>query len=261
MSLVTGALSSSKMLGLEDSGEIAEKGAILMGKEGEEEQKRVNGHDSEEAGEEERLNRQMSEMSLYGTEEEEEDEEGKGAKGIELGPRVSLKTEIEKDKDDDSLRRWKEQLLGSVDLNSVGENLEPEVKILSLSILSPGRPDIVLPLPVVPNSKGVWFTLKEGSHYRLKFAFAVSNNIVSGLRYTNTVWKTGVKVERTKEMLGTFSPQPEPYTYETPEETTPSGLFARGSYSARTKFVDDDGKCYLEINYSFDIRREWPSTG
>lgn len=98
MSLVTGALSSSKMLGLEDSGEIAEKGAILMGKEGEEEQKRVNGHDSEEAGEEERLNRQMSEMSLYGTEEEEEDEEGKGAKGIELGPRVSLKTEIEKDK-------------------------------------------------------------------------------------------------------------------------------------------------------------------
>lgn len=97
MSLVTGALSSSKMLGLEDSGEIAEKGAILMGKEVEEEQKRVNGHDSEEAGEEERLNRQMSEMSLYGT-EEEEDEEGKGAKGIELGPRVSLKTEIEKDK-------------------------------------------------------------------------------------------------------------------------------------------------------------------
>lgn len=75
------------------------------------------------------------------------------------------------------------------------ENLEPEVKILSLSILSPGRPDIVLPLPVVPNSKGVWFTLKEGSHYRLKFAFAVSNNIVSGLRYTNTVWKTGVKGE------------------------------------------------------------------
>jgi Rho GDP-dissociation inhibitor len=36
-------------------------------------------------------------------------------------------------------------------------------------------------------------------------------------------------------MLGTFSPQPEPYTYVTPEDTTPSGMFARGSYSARTK--------------------------
>ncbi|AQK74289.1 Rho GDP-dissociation inhibitor 1 [Zea mays] len=131
---------------------------------------------------------------------------------------------------------------------------------MSLSILSPGRPDIVLPLPVEPNGKGVWFTLKEGSPYRLKFTFSVSNNIVSGLRYTNTVWKTGLKVDRAKEMLGTFSPQLEPYTYVTPEDTTPSGMFARGSYSARTKFLDDDRKCYLEINYTFDIRREWPST-
>ena len=74
------------------------------------------------------------------------------------------------------------------------ETLEPDVKIMSLSIQSPGRPDIFLPLPVEPTSgKGVWFTLKEGSPYKLKFTFSVSNNIVSGLRYTNTVWKTGIK--------------------------------------------------------------------
>jgi len=36
-------------------------------------------------------------------------------------------------------------------------------------------------------------------------------------------------------MLGTYSPSQEPYTYELEEETTPSGLFARGTYSARTK--------------------------
>ncbi|PWZ24194.1 Rho GDP-dissociation inhibitor 1 [Zea mays] len=193
-------------------------------------------------------------------EDEDEEEEEKAPKAIDLGPMVSIKEQLEKDKDDESLRRWKEQLLGGVDLNSVGETLEPDVKIMSLSILSPGRPDMVLPLPVEPNGKGVWFTLKEGSPYRLKFTFSVSNNIVSGLRYTNTVWKTGLKVDRAKEMLGTFSPQLEPYTYVTPEDTTPSGMFARGSYSARTKFLDDDRKCYLEINYTFDIRREWPST-
>ena len=44
-------------------------------------------------------------------------------------------------------------------------------------------------------------------------------------------------MDSTKEMLGTFSPQPEEYTYVTPEETTPSGMFARGSYSARTKVM------------------------
>lgn len=194
-------------------------------------------------------------------EEEDEDEDGeKVPEHIDLGPILSIKDQLEKDKDDESLRRWKEQLLGSVDLNSVGETLEPDVKIMSLSIQSPGRPDIFLPLPVEPNAKGVWFTLKEGSMYKLKFTFSVSNNIVSGLRYTNRVWKTGIKVDSTKEMLGTFSPQPEEYTYVTPEETTPSGMFARGSYSARTKFLDDDRKCYLQIDYTFDIRREWPSS-
>jgi Rho GDP-dissociation inhibitor len=74
------------------------------------------------------------------------------------------------------------------------ETLEPDVKITSLSILSPGRPDIVLALLVEPRaSKEPWFALKEGSVYRLMFTFSVADNIVSGLRYTNTVWKTGIK--------------------------------------------------------------------
>ncbi|KAK6932825.1 Rho protein GDP-dissociation inhibitor [Dillenia turbinata] len=137
------------------------------------------------------------------------------------------------------------------------ENLEPDVKILTLVIKSPGRPDNVLAIPEDGKPKGVWFTLKEGSRYSLKFTFQVTNNIVSGLKCVNTVWKTGVKVDSSKNMLGTFSPQPEPYTHELPEDTTPSGILVRGSYSAKTKFLDDDRKCYLEINYTFDIRRDW----
>ncbi|CAN6828555.1 unnamed protein product [Brassica oleracea] len=116
---------------------------------------------------------------------------------------------------------------------------------------------LTIPDDGVPNPKGPWFTIKEGSKYTLVFNFRVTNNIVSGLRYNNTVWKTCVKVDSTKAMLGTFSPQAEPYQHVMPEETTPSGIFARGSYSARTKFIDDDNKCYLEINYTFDIRKNW----
>ncbi|KAF6144997.1 hypothetical protein GIB67_013348 [Kingdonia uniflora] len=207
----------------------------------------------------EKLNRQMSEASFYGSEGEDDEEDESHERKIELGPQCTLKEQLERDKEDESLRRWKEQLLGSVDFESVGETLEPDVKILSLTILSPGRDDLVLPIPVTGNPKGLWFTLKEGSKYSLRFSFQVSNNIVSGLKYTNTVWKTGVKVDSTKEMLGAFSPQGEAYTHAMPEETTPSGIFARGSYSARTKFLDDDNKCYLEINYTFDIRKEWPA--
>ncbi|XP_020592913.1 rho GDP-dissociation inhibitor 1 [Phalaenopsis equestris] len=248
MSLTAGACSSfSKVMDLEENKETGKtNGNSASEVDGEEKKEEENG----------KLGRCLSEFSL--DDEEEEEEDGDADKVLDLGPQVTLKDQMEKDKDDDSLRRWKEQLLGSVDLNSVGDKLDPDVNISCLSIISPGRADVVLPLPVVPNSKGVWFTLKEGSSYRLKFTFSVSNNIVSGLKYINTVWKTGVRVDRTKEMLGTFSPQLEPYIYETPEEITPAGIFARGSYSARTKFIDDDDKCYLEINYTFDIRRDWP---
>ncbi|WMV23663.1 hypothetical protein MTR67_017048 [Solanum verrucosum] len=203
---------------------------------------------------ENKVSRQMSESSMYTTEDEDEDE---NTNKIELGPQCTLKEQFEKDKDDESLRRWKEQLLGSVDINAVGgrgkavyippsldptcgisfESLDPEVKILSLEIKSPGRADIVLPIPEDGKPKSPWFVLKEGSKYHLKFTFQVNNNIVTGLKYTNTVWKTGIKVDSMKEMIGAFSPQTEPYTHEMPEETTPSGIFARGSYSARTKLL------------------------
>nr|XP_043613140.1 rho GDP-dissociation inhibitor 1-like [Erigeron canadensis] len=205
-----------------------------------------------------KITRNMSESSICIPEDEDDHEDVQ--EKLQIGPKRTLKEQYEADKDDESLMRWKEQLLGSVDINAVAETLDPEVKILSLSIVSPGRQDLVLTVPDNGKIKGTWFTLKEGSRYTIKFTFQVQNNIVSGLKYTNTVWKTGLKVDKTKEMIGTFSPQQELYTHEIPEDTTPSGILARGSYSARTKFLDDDNKCYLELNYTFDIRKDWQSS-
>ncbi|XP_068668607.1 rho GDP-dissociation inhibitor 1-like [Aristolochia californica] len=246
MSMAIGAVSSSKTMGF-----------VAREQRPEEDNGASYGATAEVLGDEpEMYVGQMSEVSCYAT-EEEEDEEGENSKNFVLGPQFTLKEQIEKDNEDESLRRWKEQLLGTVDLKRIGGTLEAEVKILDISILSPSRPELPLPIPVAPNVKGLWFTLKEGSRYKLKLTFCVSNNIVSGLKYSNTVWKTGVKVDSKKEMLGTFSPQLEAYVHELPEEVTPCGFFARGSYSARTKFLDDDNKCYLEVNYTFAIRKEW----
>ncbi|RRT73128.1 hypothetical protein B296_00033720 [Ensete ventricosum] len=144
---------------------------------------------------EEKINRKLS--CTIDEDGGDEDEEENGP--VELGPQIALKEQLEMDKvrcatvvvvlqDDESLRKWKEQLLGSIDLNEVGD-----VKIQDLTILTPDRPDVVLPIPFVPDAKGFAFAIKDGSRYRLKFSFTVSNNIVSGLRYTNTVWKTGMK--------------------------------------------------------------------
>ncbi|KAK6919256.1 Rho protein GDP-dissociation inhibitor [Dillenia turbinata] len=288
MSLAVEAVSScSKNMAFDEKTKAGEETNEVLEKELKAKEKKQENCD--ESGK--KFGRQMSETEEG--EEEDDDEEGLN---IQVGPQFSLKEQLEKDKDDESLRRWKEQLLGSVDFGNIGvtmwisvsveqlllfldmigvkmcsylfddgnvtssvECLEPDVKILSLSIVSAGRPDIILLIPEAGNPKGLWFTLKEGSKYSLKFSFLVKNNIVSGLKYTNSVWKTGIKVDSTKEMLGTFSPRSEAYAHMMPEETTPLGIFARGSYSARSKFLDDDNKCYLEINYTFDIRKEWAS--
>ncbi|KAK7306395.1 hypothetical protein VNO77_44334 [Canavalia gladiata] len=188
--------------------------------------------------------------------EEDVDSKLESDRELDLGPQFTLKEQLEKDKDDESLRKWKEKLLGSVDMSAVGESKDPEVKILSFIVTYSDRPDLILPLPFTADPKKSLFILKEGSKCRMKFTFTVSNNIVSGLKYSNIVWKTGVRVDSRKRMLGTYSPQQEPYTYELEEETTPSGMFARGTYAARTKFEDDDRKCYLDVSYYFEIQKK-----
>lgn len=173
----------------------------------------------------------------------------------ELGPLVSLKDQIEKDKEDESLRRWKAQLLGAVSLDTV--DIEPEVKVLSLGVMSKGRPDSNLPLPLTTNSRGYTFSLKEGCTVCLKYVFTVRNNLVPGLTCVNTVWKSGFQVDETHDMMGTFAPQQEPYVHVAEEEVTPSGALARGAYTARKRFIDDDGRVHVDLDYSFEIRKDW----
>lgn len=49
------------------------------------------------------------------------------------------------------------------------------------------------------------------------------------------VFFPSVSVDRTQGMLGTFAPQREPYVETLEEEITPSGVLARGIYSANLK--------------------------
>ncbi|KAI4326409.1 hypothetical protein MLD38_031728 [Melastoma candidum] len=181
------------------------------------------------------------------------------------GGGTSMRDHFDKLKDNQSLKRWKKQILGKADVSASavgchGATKEPEVRILSLVIQSPGRPDLVLPIHdrVSANSRrNSLFSLKEGSTYHTRFTFLVSNSTVPGLKYTYAVWKAGIRVDNTKIQIGSFNPREEAYTHDLPTETIPCGLFARGSYLVRTKFVDDEGRCYMDFSYYFEIRKNW----
>ncbi|KAG0461103.1 hypothetical protein HPP92_021400 [Vanilla planifolia] len=87
---------------------------------------------AEPSDSENELNRKMSSASVCSTDggedddddgEEEDDEKNAH---VVLGPQLALKEQLEMDKDDESLRKWKEQLLAGVDLSEVGENPDPK---------------------------------------------------------------------------------------------------------------------------------------
>lgn len=215
----------------------------------------------EEAGPSASVREEKKQENEEGFDYEEEgfdviDQENKRAfENFNPGPLLPLKEQIEKDKEDESLRRWKEKLLGCLESDLNGQ-MEPEVKFQSIGIISSDFGELISPLPIADDQrKRVLFSLREGSDYRLKLTFTVLHNIVSGLAYTNTVWKSGLQVDQSKGMLGTFAPQREPYVHTLEEETTPSGVLARGIYMAKLKFEDDDKRCHMELDYSFEIRK------
>lgn len=194
------------------------------------------------------------EPDVENQEEEAEEEEDTG---FRVDKPVPLKEQIELDKDDESLRKWKEDLLGSLDIAD-GTKTEPEVTFTSLRIVVEGRDPIVLPIPKTGQpAGGHHFVLKEKCVYRLQFEFTVRNELLLGLVYSNKVWRMGKQVHKRRMMLGAYGPQEGPYTFLTEEEVTPSGMLARGHYTAKTIFLDDDGRVHLEYDYTFDIKKEW----
>jgi Rho GDP-dissociation inhibitor len=40
-------------------------------------------------------------------------------------------------------------------------------------------------------------------------------------------------------------------------DTAPSGMLARGKYSASSKFVDDDNVTHLQFDWTFEIKKDW----
>ncbi|KAJ1546335.1 hypothetical protein HK405_007202 [Cladochytrium tenue] len=62
-------------------------------------------------------------------------------------------------------------------------------------------------------------------------------------------------INRSDVVIGLSTP--EIYEKKFPIEEAPSGMLARGHYTVRSRFIDDDGHVHLEWTWSFDIKKEW----
>ncbi|WOO77295.1 Rho GDP-dissociation inhibitor [Vanrija pseudolonga] len=180
--------------------------------------------------------------------------------GYKVGQAKTVAELANLDKEDESLQRWK----ASLGLGTSGGGGQKKVILKTLFLRSTTRKqgDVVLDLTQSPAElaqlKKAPITIKEGVDYSVGITFSVEGEIVSGLRYIQVVKRTGITVDRIEHMLGSYGPQPEPYTKVFAGEESPSGMLARsGSYNVRSRVVDDDGAVWLDVEWGFKLGKEW----
>ncbi|KAG8545305.1 hypothetical protein GDO81_021098 [Engystomops pustulosus] len=169
----------------------------------------------------------------------------------------SLQEIQELDKDDESLIKYKQALLGkppaAVDPNA------PNVQVTQMSLMCDEAPGpITMDLTGnVALLKEQTFVLKEGVTYRVKITFKVNKDIVSGLRYVQNTVRKGIPVDKETHMVGSYGPRAEAYEFLTPPEEAPKGMMVRGQYHIKSWFTDDDKSNHLRWEWNLVIKKEW----
>ncbi|XP_006001512.1 rho GDP-dissociation inhibitor 3 [Latimeria chalumnae] len=163
----------------------------------------------------------------------------------------------EQDKDDESLVKYKAALLGNLPTDV--DPSAPNIEVLRLSLVCSEAPgpitmDLTGDLKTLKSQN---FVLKEGVDYRVKIYFKVNKEIVSGLKYVHATYRKGIKVDKVTYMVGSYGPRAEAYEYTTPIEEAPKGMMARGTYSIKSRFTDDDKSNHLSWEWNLVIKKEW----
>ncbi|TFK29343.1 rho GDP-dissociation inhibitor [Coprinopsis marcescibilis] len=181
------------------------------------------------------------------------------------GPAKSADEYAKLDAEDESLARWKASL-GILPGATSADTNGPKVTVLTLELAS----------QTLPPGKKLAFNLadaaalaalkknpviiKEGIEYNVRITFKVNHSIISGVRYIQIVKRSGMKVDKLEQMLGSYGPNPNgvPYTKNFEPEESPSGMLARsGTYHVRSRVIDDDGEVYADWEWYFKLAKEW----
>jgi len=170
-----------------------------------------------------------------------------------------------KEGEDEALQRYKASLLGAAAAGGAASSDPRRVVIKELALICNGRDPIKFDMTNEAVVKaGINITLKEGCEYKTQLTFVVQNEIVSGLTYKNDLARGPLTVLKVREMLGSYGPDPsKDIVVMFPKrewEEAPSGMMARGTYNAKTTFVDDDKKEHLNFGYKLTIAKDWAAT-
>ncbi|KAN0096228.1 putative Rho GDP-dissociation inhibitor [Hyaloscypha variabilis] len=184
--------------------------------------------------------------------------------GFKVGEKKTIDEYHKLDADDEAMQRYKQSLgLGGTGKDLSDPNDPRHCIILSLTMDSEGRAPVEVDLSAKGSEltlKDKPFKIKEGAKFSMSAKFKVQHQILSGLHYVQIVKRKGIRVSKDQEMIGSFAPNTDQnpfYTKKFAEESAPTGMLARGHYTAQSTFVDDDKTQHLVFDWSFDIGKDW----
>ncbi|XP_054067910.1 rho GDP-dissociation inhibitor 3 isoform X1 [Rissa tridactyla] len=217
----------------------------------------------------------------------EEEEDADVALAYKTPEKKSLREIQELDPGDESLRKYKQALLGAIP--AAVDASVPNVQVTRLTLMCEQAPGPITmdltgeqwghpweeeeedrrrrkgcqahgPSPRAGDLevlRGRAFVLKEGVDYRVKVSFKVNREIVCGLRCLHLTYRRGRPVDRDVFMVGSYAPRAEEYEVVTPAEEAPRGWLARGSYRVRSLVTDDDKTEHLSWEWGLCIKKAW----
>lgn len=175
-------------------------------------------------------------------------------------PQKTIEEIMAADAEDESLRKYKEALLGEAQAEKIIFDASDTRKVIvkKLTLLVVGRDPMELDLTgdLSMLKKNV-FVIKEGIQYKIRIDFIVQREIVHGLKYVQKTYRMAVPVDKMVQMVGSYPPKKEIQSYTTPFEEAPSGMIARGTYSVASLFTDDDKNEHLKWDWCFEIKKDW----
>merc|ERR1711862_200902 len=109
------------------------------------------------------------------------------------------------------------------------------------------------------NSRKLQSSLKKDANTKFKLTLKFNMKLFLDL---SILTKFSVRdfVLQEEEMLGSFGPQKDNHSVTFPKQgwdSAPKGTLARGSYTAKSKFIDDDKQTHMQYEYSFQIKKDW----
>lgn len=189
---------------------------------------------------------------------DQDDDAVEGTPGYVAPAKVGLEEMKSKDADDEALNRWKAKLLEGA---SAGGG-EPKVVPVAMEFISSNEDGSVKTLTMdltgdLTQLKVTPWVIKQACEYKIKIDFKIEGDVISGLKYCQGTYRKGIRLAKDETMMGSYGPKTDVQTFTTPLDDMPAGMMARGHYTVKSKFVDDDAKVHLKWEWAFDLKKEW----